>query len=291
MYIPTYKEYKKNNTKTPRDFFRDIVLDGLALKHQIFNEPEKNFNKNRIQFLYIHHVFNDEKNKLTKLVESLSKNHTFISYSDAVNKILTRQIDKPYIVFSSDDGLKNNMNTLNVFNDFSIKACFFINPELIGETDYEKIKTHCKLKLNSPPSEFLNWHEIDQLLKAGHEVGSHTMDHINLTKTKKEEIKENIEKSYKIIKEHCGTAEHFAFPYGTFNDFNKQAAGIVYKTGFKSVASAVRGVHINHNTDLTYKNLCIRRDHIVLAWKLKHSLFFISKNAKFANTDMNLYSF
>ena len=56
----------------------------------------------RVQFLYIHHIFKDEENSFDELFLNY---HTFISHSEAVNRVINGHIDKPYISISSDDGL------------------------------------------------------------------------------------------------------------------------------------------------------------------------------------------
>src|SRR5205814_3914219 len=124
----------------------------------------------------------------------------FISYAEAVEKILNSEIDKPYIAISSDDGFKNNIRAAEILNRYGAKACFFINPSIVSETNYEKIKKYCREKLNFAPVEFLNWQEIEQLQRMGHEIGSHTMDHIDIGKTPAERIKIDIEKSYEVLK-------------------------------------------------------------------------------------------
>ena len=70
---------------------------------------------------------------------------------------LNNKIDKPYIAFSSDDGFKNNLFAAEILNNYGASACFFINPGLVEECDFQKIKNHCRNKLHLPPIEFLNW--------------------------------------------------------------------------------------------------------------------------------------
>ena len=77
----------------------------MSFKNKFFRETEY-LKKPRIQFLYIHHVFKDELKNFDILLKSLSAHHEFISYSEGVDKLLKGEIDKPYIIISSDDGLK-----------------------------------------------------------------------------------------------------------------------------------------------------------------------------------------
>jgi len=166
-----------------------------------------------------------------------------------------------------------------------------INPSIIGCDNFDKVKKYCRKRLNFPPVQFLNWNDVEQLLKLGHEIGSHTMEHINIANAPEDLIIEDMQKTYEILKRKCGEIKHFAFPYGRFSHFNEIGRKAVFNAGFKSCASAERGCHINHHEELSRKELCIRRDHMILDWDIEHIKFFIAKNSKFAEANNNLYPY
>ena len=120
-FFENYKEIKKLKPIGLRRNVRSFVLDGLTILDKV-QGSDVVLNKPRVQFLYIHHVFKDEEQKLDALLKRLSQNHTFISYSDAVQKVLEGKIDKPYISISSDDGFKNNIN-VNITIGSDIARC------------------------------------------------------------------------------------------------------------------------------------------------------------------------
>ena len=186
-----------------RGIAREIALSGLSLKTMV---PlwSRSFAKPRVQFLYIHHVFDDEISSFDKLLEILSKNHTFISYSNAVNRILSNDIDKPYISISSDDGFRNNLKAAEILDKYGAKGCFFINPDTIGLRDFSSIQAFCKSRLHFPPTEFLTWDDVHDLMKRGHEIGSHTIGHINVADTPLVEVEKNIHESRRLLIEKCG---------------------------------------------------------------------------------------
>ena len=289
-YFDTYSEMQKLKPSGFRDLLRNAVLDVLSLLEKIKSD-EILSSKPRVQFIYIHHIFKDEEKQLRVLLQTLQKHFTFISYSEAVNKILNCEIDKPYIAISSDDGLKNNLRAAEILNEYGAKACFFINPSIIGEKNFSVISEHCKNKLEFPPVEFLNWDEVSLLQKSGHEIGSHTMSHRNLAKSTQSEISEDIQKSHSVLLEKCGEAKHFAFPYGTFSDFNEGGRKACFDAGFISCASAERGCHINPENKLANDELCILRDHIILDWRMEHILFFLSRNARKAKPENNFFPY
>ena len=81
---------------------------------------------------------------MKKILNILSKYHTFISYSDAVNKICSGNIDKAYLSISSDDGFKNNLSAIKNFKQIQYQRMFFVNPDTIGLKDFSKIKSFVK---------------------------------------------------------------------------------------------------------------------------------------------------
>lgn len=282
-FVEYYTDVKKRKA-TLRGFLRKMTLNSLSA---VISEQQ--LNKPRVQFVYIHHTFKDEEKNLDSLLTQLKKQHEFISYSEAVNKILSGNIDKPYISLSTDDGFKNNLRTAEILNRHKIKACFFVNPGIIGETDYNKIKEHCEKTLKMPPIEFLDWDDIAQLQQMGHEIGSQTMMHKNIAEQEANAARHDISQSYEVLKQRCGSVAHFAYPYGRFSDFDSAGRQAVFDAGFLSCASSVRGCHITDGAPINNQVLCIRRDHIVLDWNIKHILYFLSHNARNASLSNNYF--
>ena len=283
-FMTRYEDLKRLKKTTLRSYARDLALTGLSL-----SASEKYLDKPRVQFLYIHHVFQDEEKRLDVLMRKLAKQHQFISYGDAIEKILSGIIDKPYITFSSDDGLKNNLRAAEILNEYNAKACFFINPGIVGETRFDKINSFCNEILDFPPVEFLNWDEVNKLQQWGHEIGSHTMMHMNIAKATPAQIADDMAQTYRILIEKCGGIKHFAFPYGRFFHFSEVGRKAVFDAGFSTCATAERGCHINPTAPLTNRELCIRRDHTVLGWDMRHIMYFLINNAKNASANNNLY--
>ena len=125
----------------------------------------------------------------------------------------------------------------------------------------------------------------------GHEIGSHSLEHFNLTSLTQEQVWLDLEKSFKILSEKCGDVKHFAFPYGSYKFFNDTVRTSCFNVGYSSLATAERGCHINHPSNLQPNELCISRDHVVLNWKIEHILVFLVRNARRATSTNNLYPF
>jgi len=285
-FATQFQDVLNRKPLTFREKLRAIALDVLYVFEKL-KQNENLLNKPRVQLLYFHHIFEDEEQNFRILLKKLAKNHTFISHSEAVNRIVTNTIDKPYIAFSSDDGFKNNLKAAEILNEFGASCCFYINPDLIEETNFEVIKKHCNEKLDFPATEMLTWDEVNQLQKMGHEIGSHTLNHKKVTDMNSDEMLYDFSKSHAILTEKSGEIKHFAYPYGRFFHFNGEAFNAVFKSGYQTCSSAERGCHINANEVQNANAILFRRDQIIAHWKWQHIFYFLINNAKKAAVNAN----
>lgn len=278
-YITNFSEVKKYWGFVPRNVVRNVVLDALALKDRFFLDSEC-FNTPRVQFLYLHHIFEDEVQNFERFVQELAEYHTFISHSEAVQRIWNGSIDKPYISWSFDDGFKNNLKAAEILNRFGTTAIFFLNPASIGIKSVDEAKTFCAQRLQMPPIQFMDWNDVDFLIKQGHEIGSHSMEHLNMGMMSQEQIQQDLSESKRILSSHCGEVSHFAYPFGKYSDFNQSAFDLVFETGYVSCASAKRGCHYDTGKKTIPSDLLIRRDQISANWPLKHLMYAVSRGAR-----------
>jgi len=268
---------------------RGAALDTLSFFWGLTGKTEKGLKKNRVQFIYLHHIFENEEQDFRRLLAHLSKGHVFIPYFEAAARIVEGRIDAPYLAVSFDDGIRNNLKAAQIMEEFGIRACFFVCPSIVGETDPVKITKFCKEKMHKPPLEFLDWKDIELLLSKGHEIGSHTMTHSNLAALSGDERLHEIKGSFDILKSRIGKIEHFSWPYGEFRHFSKKAAAAVFDSGYKTCASAERGCHVSKAESL--KELCIRRDHVMPGWPVRHVDYFMAKNSAASTRETNYFEY
>jgi peptidoglycan/xylan/chitin deacetylase (PgdA/CDA1 family) len=289
-YIDTYRGLLVHKPQTFRGRLRGLALTTVATGYKLMHNQEELLGRPRIQFLYIHHTFRDEMDALSELLLRLSRDHQFITYSEGVRRVRQGNIDRPYVCISSDDGLKNNLEAAAILDRVDAKGCFFICPSIVGEKNDNKIRDFARQRLHFPPVEFMTWKDVELLQKNGHEIGGHTMSHINIAETPKDMLGYEIAMCREIIHSRCGGAEHFAFPYGRLTDFSEYGRRMVFDSGFQSCASAERGCHIVcEGQQIPSGDLLIRRDHVILAWPLEHILYFIARNAARADLKNNFF--
>lgn len=278
--------YGQSQRAPARDLLRHGALSTLARYYKATGHLSSALARPRIQFLYLHYVFEAGKDPFRRLLTRLSADHRFISYSEAVDRILKGNIDAPYISISVDDGLKDSLIAAEVMNEFGIQGCFFSCASMIGETDPRRILEFCSRQLNMPAMDFLSWDDVEALSKAGHEIGSHTLSHLNLAQLSEQQAEAEIAGSFELLTRKLGAVKHFAWPYGRFSDLNVSSARMVFQAGFTSCASAQRGCHVAR-APKGEASLCIRRDNTVATWPVDHVLYLMARNSELASPETN----
>ena len=262
----------------PRNLLRHVAVSTLSGLDFAFGKHHNALARPRVHFVVLHSVFPDEEQRFRELLAALSKTHEIIGYSEAVRRLRTGDINKPYISFSFDDGMKNNMRAAKILSEFGATGCFFVCTDIVGQTDVGKILIFCRQRLHAPAVEFLSWENAELLLASGHEIGSHTRGHYNLSTIDGGLLWEELEGARIALEDRLGPVKHFAWPYGRIVDAPVDLVTLVARAGYETCASAVRGCHVSAAGD-NGAAVCLRRDNIVAAWPVHHSLFFLARSA------------
>lgn len=269
----------------PRSLARSLALSGLAAVGRLTG-LEANLSRPRVHFLYLHFVPGAEEANFRRLLKALSKDHHFISYSDAVARVYSGAIDRPYLTFSVDDGIRNGLRLAEVLDEFGAKACFFVCDRIPEMNSPDEIDAFCRRELEIPPTDFLSWDDMAALLGGGHEIGNHSARHRTLSDLSADQLEDDIAGGLVRLRSRLGdTVRHFAWPRGRFFHMSADAAAVVFRSGHTSCASAERGCHVSK--PISRESLCIRREHIISRWPLAHSMYFISRSAASADEATN----
>jgi peptidoglycan/xylan/chitin deacetylase (PgdA/CDA1 family) len=113
-------------------------------------------------------------------------------------------------ILNFDDGWKNHYQYVKpILDRYNIKATFYIVCNYVDGDN------------NNPEGKRMNWNQILDLQKDGMEIGSHTMNHINLEGLPNKEIDYEIGQSKQCLKSHGINASTFAYPFssGTDNEY------------------------------------------------------------------------
>ncbi|MBX3390659.1 MAG: polysaccharide deacetylase family protein [Phycisphaeraceae bacterium] len=233
----------------------------------------------RVQFVYLHHVFDDEIEGFRNTLREIGSTHEFVTYSKAVELVYSGKIDRPYACVSFDDGLRTTLNASRVMDELGIKGCFFVCPAIVGEPDRRLVKRFAETRLHYPAMEVLSWGEIEDMLSRGHEIGSHTYSHPNMADVTAEQAIDELELSADVLRRRLGGVKHFAWPTGKWETFGALAGRAVFDAGYASCASAIRGCHLPRPMPAERREVCLRRDHIMGSWPIHHNMYFLARSA------------
>jgi peptidoglycan/xylan/chitin deacetylase (PgdA/CDA1 family) len=132
----------------------------------------------------------------------------------------------------------------------------------------------CREQFHLPkPVEPLSWAHAEGLVKLGHEVGSHSRTHPDLTALVAPALDEELARSRSEIERRLGFApDHFSAPYGDTGRFSEAVSEAARRAGYASCASAQRG--LNTAADEVY---ALRRHHVEASWPLEHVRYFLAR--------------
>ncbi|MGB7329668.1 MAG: polysaccharide deacetylase family protein [Rubripirellula sp.] len=273
--------YREIEIRSWRNFLKSRALDALSLTSPMAAA----FSKPRVQFLYLHYVFEDEEAPFRSLIESLlQRDQQFLSYTDAVHRVAEGPIDSPSLNFSFDDGVANCLQAARILHEYSVSACFFLSSGLLGENRTGRKMLMTATQHACKPVEYMSWADAEKLIELGHEIGGHTTNHVDIAKLKPDQYQDEIRADREILQQRLGNVDHFAWPFGRAQNINPEARDAVFNAGYRTCASAIRGAHTQPAGN---NQFCIRRDNILAAMPVRHSMYLIGKSAQSSDASMN----
>jgi peptidoglycan/xylan/chitin deacetylase (PgdA/CDA1 family) len=243
---------------------RRVLLSGLTT---LPRRPTRG-----VRIVHYHYVFEDERDRFERQLRFLAGNLTPVSLSDAVGRLREGAIVGDEVVVTFDDGFRNQLDVAApLLAEHGFSACFFLVTELLG-ADEEAARRFCRERLHLPrPVEPLGWGDAERLLELGHELGSHTRSHPDLTAVARERLVEELESSRAELEERFGHVRHFSAPYGDGRRFSAAISEAARTVGYESCASALRGR--NASVDDVY---ALRREHLDASWPVRDVRWFLA---------------
>jgi peptidoglycan/xylan/chitin deacetylase (PgdA/CDA1 family) len=116
-----------------------------------------------------------------------------------------------------DDGLASQYNASLILDEYGFKGTFYVCP---GLNEFEG-------------NELMSWEQIINVQSRGHEIGCHTMTHVNASAISREEFEQEL-----IACKQATNATSFAYPYGQGLD----KSDLVYKY-FNSARLVQQGIN------------------------------------------------
>ncbi len=140
--------------------------------------------KNELIVLCMHSTPDDRLQHFSSLVDFICKHFKPLSpaqLDDYYNQHLT---DGPYVLFTFDDGLKNNLKAAQVLSSKHISALFFLVPAFISSTSQKEfymrnIRPAIDESVDRLEEDFtaMSYENLKLLKRDGHYFGAHSMTH------------------------------------------------------------------------------------------------------------------
>jgi peptidoglycan/xylan/chitin deacetylase (PgdA/CDA1 family) len=142
------------------------------------------------------------------------------------------------VVITFDDGYKDNHEVAaRTLRRFGLPACFFVATNFIGSTesawwDVERGIT----------SQWMSWEDVRSLRKQGFEIGSHTMNHVDLgTISGRPAVDEIVGAKERLAHELNEDPQYFSYPYGGREHLSAENREAVRRAGYTCCLSAYGG--------------------------------------------------
>ncbi|MEI6462701.1 MAG: polysaccharide deacetylase family protein [bacterium] len=184
--IPTLM-YHHINPITVNDK-KDKLLAGLSVSPDKFEQDLKDIQNNGYETIYPYEVEEKLQNNIKQ--------------------------EKKYAMITIDDGYEDIYKyALPLLLKYKMKATFYVMPNFVARKDTNR---------TDMGGDYANWDEIIAMKNSGViNIGSHTMDHDELTnlKYKDKELRHQIFDSKKVLEEKLGIIiKDFCYPYGKYNE-------------------------------------------------------------------------
>lgn len=107
---------------------------------------------------------------------------------------------RPIVTLTFDDGWASQYTqAFQIMQWYNASGTFYLVPNF----------------LNTP--HYLTTNQAKQIEQAGNEIGSHTMNHMNLTELSPDNISQELTQSKQVLAAQFGPIKNFAAPFGAFN--------------------------------------------------------------------------
>jgi peptidoglycan/xylan/chitin deacetylase (PgdA/CDA1 family) len=238
-----------------------------------------NYDPDELIVLCMHSTPANRMDDFARLVDWLTQRFRPVQPSETEAYFNGAPLKGPGILFTFDDGLKNNLHAAQVLEEKGIRAYFFLVPDFIRAGDgrayyLQNIRPLVQKGIDHVEEDFtpMSPDDIRQLIDRGHAIGSHTMTHLLRAETVDDALTNEIVNSREVLEEMFGVdVRSFCSPIST--DISVSAKG-------KSLIDKNYTLHFTTfpglNAEERNPRLVLRRN-IEVHWPMGKIMFALGK--------------
>ncbi|MFZ1989564.1 MAG: polysaccharide deacetylase family protein [Alphaproteobacteria bacterium] len=203
----------------------------------------------RVSVLCYHRVNDELRDNVTIAIESfdrqiafIRKRYQIVAPSEIVANSIDRSSSRPIVAVTFDDGyLDNYQNAFPILKKHGVPAAFFVSTGIVG-TDRAFAHDLAKLGHGLPA---MSWEQLREMKACGFEIGSHTVNHINLAKVEETEARTELESAHRQIRSELEINDvMFAYCFGRRTDITPERRELVREIGYNSCFAAYGGTNV-----------------------------------------------
>lgn len=204
------------------------------------------FSSDHANILMFHRVNSYDFDSLTtpthgfeETIREISTNYRAISLRELIGKIKNKaKIESKSVAVTFDDGYKDNFeNAAPILLKYGIPATFFVTS---GYINSQRVFSWDREQDSKFP--LMSWDDVRSLSRMGFDIGSHTINHVNLGKVSSQEAREELYGSKAQIEDEVGKLVNtFAYPFGRKDCIRKDVIDIVKEAGYDCCCSGYGG--------------------------------------------------
>jgi peptidoglycan/xylan/chitin deacetylase (PgdA/CDA1 family) len=175
--------------------------------------------------------------RFLKIIRLLKQRFRVVPLAE-VFRIVRERLPMPprTVALTFDDCYMDNLAAARVLADHGLPATFFITTGYVGTGRRFTWDEHL------PPMPNLTWDQVRQMADLGHEIGSHTVNHVNLGEVGPEEARYELARSREILEERVGRpVRYLAYPFGGPSNLRPEYVPLIGAAGYEGALSAYGG--------------------------------------------------
>ena len=140
------------------------------------------------------------------------------------------------VAITFDDCYRDNLHAAQILADHGLPACFFVPTAFVGTNHVFEWDRHLK------PMPNMDWDDVRAMVRLGHEIGSHTVNHADMGLLDPAEAGRELRESKQTLETRLDRpVRFFAYPYGGRGNFQVDYLPLIQAAGYEACFSAYGG--------------------------------------------------